>query len=132
MIKLNSFVSIQDSNYHALGPAVKRMQLIHYLGTLMDTNLTFKIHTTHVCKKAMINLQRITLIRVCLTKKTAETLVLSLVISHLDYANVILADLAENTKKSEGNFENLTTLHWLPVRLQINFKILCIVYKCLK
>ena len=70
-----------------------------------------------------------------LNQKTAETLVLSLVISHLDYANVILTCLCEKTmeklqriqnmaaklvldnKKSNNNFEKHRTLHWLPVRL---------------
>ena len=43
---------------NVLGTAVKRMEGIHYLGTLMDTTLTFKNHNTHVCKKAMINRQK--------------------------------------------------------------------------
>ena len=56
---------------YVIGTPVKRMDLIHYLGALMDTNLTFKNHTTHVCKKVMINLQCIKLTRVCLTTNTA-------------------------------------------------------------
>ena len=85
-----------------------------------------------------------------LNQKTVETLVLSLMILHLDYTNVILAGLPETTtkklqriqnmvaklvlddKKSANNFDSLRTLHWLPVRLQINFKILCIICECLK
>ena len=79
-----------------------------------------------------------------LNQKNAEPLILSLVISHLDYANAILVGLPENTmkklqriqkiaaklvmedKRNNSNFENVKTLHWLPVRLQIDLKILFI------
>ena len=98
--------------------AVKRMELIHCLGSIMDTNLTFKNHTTHICKKVMIDLQRIKLIRVCLTNKTTETLVLSWVTSHLDYANAILASLPENTTKSCKQYITwLQNLSWMTRRM---------------
>ena len=75
LTKFNCFRSRQQltkcitQEINTLGTAVKRMKLICYLGALMVTNLTFKNHTTHICKKAMINLERIKLIRVGLTKK---------------------------------------------------------------
>ena len=81
------------------------MELIHYLSALMDTNLAFKNHATNVYKKLMISLQGIKLIRVCLTKKNAETLVFKLVASHLDNANTILAGLPENTTKSNKEYK---------------------------
>ena len=45
---------IQEIN--VLGTPIKRMALICYLDALIDTNLTFKNHTTHVYKKVTINL----------------------------------------------------------------------------
>ena len=54
------------------------------------------------------------------------------IMKNVQSIQIMAAKLVLDNKKSNSKFENLRTLHWLPVRLQINFKILCIVYKCLK
>ena len=51
----------------------------------------------HKCKIAMWNLYRIKHIRHCLTREACHTLVLGLVISHLDYANIIFLKLPDST-----------------------------------
>ena len=42
---------------------VNNSEVVKYLGTWMDCNLTFKDHIVKKCRTAMINLQRIKLIR---------------------------------------------------------------------
>ena len=84
-----------------------------------------------------------------LTEQATETLVLGIVISHLDYCNAILCDLpnidisrfqviqnmcaklVKGTTKYASNDEALYQLHWLPVWQRIKFKILTLVNKCL-
>ena len=63
---------------------------IRYLGALLDDNLDFKDHIKRKCQSAMLNCFKIKSIRRYLTKEATEVLCLSLVISHLDYCNVIL------------------------------------------
>ena len=69
--------------------------------------------------------------------------------SHLDYANSAFIGLPTsdinkmqrvqnaaakfvlNLKRMDGSTEALKTLHWLPIKFRIQFKILLLVYKCL-
>ena len=77
-------------------------------------------------------------------------LVVSLCLSDLDYSNSILYRLPNSTlqqmqniqsygaklilgrSKYESNKEALAELHWLPVKSRIKFKILVLVFKCLR
>ena len=61
----------------------------------MDCNLNFKDHIVKKCRTAMINLQQMKLIRPFLNTKACTTLMLGLVISHLDYCNSILVGLPD-------------------------------------
>ena len=69
--------------------------------------------------------------------------------SHLDYCNAIFSGLPEylldllqkvqnvaaklvlGMKKDDSATAALTTLHWLPIRARIDFKILTVIQKCL-
>ena len=72
---------------------VQRSRVIKYLGTHMHEKLSFKDHITAKCRTAAINFQWIKAIRWVLTEWATETLVLGIVMSHLDYCNAILCDL---------------------------------------
>ena len=96
----------------------------------------------------MLSFFRIQNIRKFPTQDATETLVLSLVISHLDYCNVILygisncdiaklqriqnmcAKLVLNRRKSDSSKQALYDLHWLPIKARIKFKILVYMYNC--
>ena len=123
--------------------------LVRQLGVFLDQNLNFKHHITTKCTSAMASLAKIKGIRNYLTKEAAEILVLSTTISHLDYCNGILAlvpdvdikhmQLVQNiaTKlvlgksKFDSSSQCLGELHWLPIKQRIQYKILCLVHKCL-
>ena len=97
----------------------------------------------------MWNLQKLKAICDILTEETCKTLVMGLVISHLDYANAILVGLPEtdihklqwvqnmvaklilNKDKHDSVTDCFIKLHWLPIRAGIHFKILTLTYKCL-
>ena len=84
-----------------------------------------------------------------LTVQTCITLILGLVMSHLDYVNSAFISLPAldidkmqrvpnaaakfvlNLKMMDSSLEVLKMLHWLPIRFMIQFKILLLVYKCL-
>ena len=96
----------------------------------------------------MLNIQQIKLIRNILNEDTTHTLVLSLVMSHLDYCNAIFYGLPEVDLKRLQRVQNVAAklvlnksrrdsvtqcmfhLHWLPIKLRIEYKILALTHKC--
>ena len=83
------------------------------------------------------------------TQDTAQTLVLGIVMSHLDYSNAIFSGLPDKDianlqriqyacaklvlqkDKLASSTECLCALHWLPIRERIDYKILTLVFKSL-
>ena len=77
------------------------------------------------------------------------TLIIGLVISHLDYANAILVSLPDtdihklqqvqnmaaklifNKDKHDSVTDCFMKYHWLPILSRSNFKLLTLTYKCL-
>ena len=131
------------------GSVIPKSDIIRQLSAWLDSNLNFKHHIVVKCRSAMLNLQCIKLVRQFLTEEATETRLLATVMSHLDYCSSILADLPDvdikkfqriqnicakltlRRTKYDSNTECLDELHWLPVRKQIQFKILTLMYKCL-
>ena len=127
---------------------IDRSSCICYLGAFLDENLTLKEHVKGKSATSIRNFYKIKKIRKFLTAQATEMLVLGLVISHLDYRNSLLigcqqttldiyqkvqnmcAQLVLKRKKYESATEALITLHWLPIRARIDYKLLCIVHNC--
>ena len=122
---------------------------IRYLGANLDQSLTFHDFISTKCKKAMFNLKRIAAIRKFIDMNTCNQLMVSLVITHLDYANSILfgstekeisrlqniqnfaAKIVCNKTKYDSATECLKRLHWLPVRFRIDYKMILITFNCI-
>ena len=131
------------------GEIIPMVNMVKQLGVFLDRNLNFKHHIMTKCTTAMASLAKIKGIRNYLTKEAAETLVLSTAILHLDYCNGILtlvpdvdikrmqlvqniaAKLVLGKSKSDSSSQCLHELHWLPIKQRIQYKILCLVHKCL-
>ena len=130
------------------GELVERATLIKYLGAWLDAQLSFKENTTKKCQTAIISYLYIRNICHLLTDSACETLLLSLCVSHLDYANAVLYGLPAITIDKFQRIQNmcaslvligskrssitqfLKDLHWLPIHWRIEFKILTLMYKC--
>ena len=146
---------IAKSEIHQIdinGDWVDRVSKMKYLGVWLDDQLNLKHHITMKCRTAMLNLQRIKLIRQYITKEACHTLVRGLVISHLDYSNAIFCGLPNCTikklecvqriaarliwgvKKYDSITEHMKSLHVITTRIlirqRIQFKLLIIVYNC--
>ena len=108
-----------------------------------------KQHILSQCRSAMANYRRIASIRKYLTIDACKQIVHGLIMSHLDYCNSLLyglsnceikklqriqnlaAKLVLNRNRLDSSTACLKELHWLPVSLRIQFKILTLVWKCL-
>ena len=141
----NCITSALDVN----GTMVQISKMIKYLGTYLDNGLSFKHHISTKYRVTMWNLQCLKPLQPSLTVQACITLVLGLVMSHLDYVHSAFISLPAsdinkmqrvqnaaakfvlNLKRMDSSTEALKILHWLPINFRIQFKILLLVYKCL-
>ena len=113
------------------------------------SDLGMKTHINNMCKSAAMGLHRIGQIRIFFDRSTTERLVHAFIFSQLDCNNGLLLGVPEAqltrlqrlqnsaarhvTRKRK--FEHVTpilrSLHWLPIRARIQFKVLTLVFKCL-
>ena len=125
---------------------VEVSESIKYIGVYLDKNLNFKKHITAKCKVASFNLFRIRNIRKYLTQEACTALVLGLVVVHLDYANGLFAGLPEvdirrlqrlqtlaaelvpGKARMDSATQCLEDLHWLPIHLRVEYKVLVTVF----
>ena len=140
---------IECDSININGISIPRSECIRYLGAWLDQQLSLRKHIMLKCRTAMMNLQRLKMIRKYLTEETAKVLVLGLVLSHLDYLNAIFVGLPDKDIKAMQRVQNaaakmvllktkydsstdaLKRLHWLPIRYRVEHKMLTLVYKCL-
>ena len=117
------------------------------LGVWFDSNLSMVDHITKTCSAAFYYLYNIRRIRKYLTKECTETLIHAFISSRLDYCNSLLFGVPEchlhklqrvqNAAArlifQESRFWHITpllrSLHWLPVKYSIVFKIIFITFK---
>ena len=111
------------------------------LGVWFDSQLNFNVHITKICSLSFCSLYKIRRIRKYLSYKSAQTLILALVIGRLDYCNSLLyglpasyiiklqrvqnaaARLISNTTRFDHISPVMRDLHWLPVKYRIMFKL---------
>ena len=132
------------------GTIVSKSNFIKYIGAILDIFLSMKQHIMQKCKTAMWNLYRIKHVRHCLTREACHTLVLGLVIPHLDYTNIIFLKHPDSTKAKlqwvqniaarcvlnkeqvESTMECLKIFHWLPIKARVEYKAIILVHKSLQ
>ena len=101
-----------------------------------------------ILKAANFNLYRLGKVRGHLTTEATKILVHSLVITHLDYANSLLAGLPQKKLRPHQSVQDSAArliyrgaistevsrflLHWLPINFRALFKILLLVFDCLQ
>ncbi|KAJ8376767.1 hypothetical protein SKAU_G00073470 [Synaphobranchus kaupii] len=119
------------------------------LGVTIDPDLTFSAHIKNISRVAFFQLRNIAKIRHFLSIGDAEKLIHAFVTSRLDYCNALLSgcpksllnnlQLVQNaaariltrTKKYEHITPVLASLHWLPIKFRIDFKVLLLTFKAL-
>jgi hypothetical protein len=119
------------------------------IGVTMDCHMTMDKHVSRLCSSASLAIHSIGKIRCYLDQISTERLVHAYVTSRLDYCNSILlglptstisriqvlqnmaARLVTLTRKYEHITPVLYSLHWLPVKQRIEYKVLLLTYKAL-
>ena len=122
---------------------------VRNLGATLDSTLSMEQHVNVTCKTAFYHLRNIARVRKYLDKSTTEKVVHAFVSSRLDYCNSLLygisselisrlqrvqnmaARIITGTKKYDHITPVLHSLHWLPIKKRIEYKIFLIIFKCL-
>ena len=119
------------------------------LGSWFDSLMDMATHITKTCS-AFFYLYNIRHMRKYLTSECTEKLIRAIITSRLDYCNSLLYGVADHHIQKLQRVMNasarlifcapkhchitplLQQLHWLPIRLRIEFKILLITFKVLQ
>lgn len=117
------------------------------LGFLFDSSLNFDKQISSVVKSCFYQLRLLSKVKPVLSRRNLETAVHAFITSRLDYCNSLYygisqasisrlqlvqnaaARLLEGKRKFDHITPILMSLHWLPVKYRIEFKILLFVYK---
>ncbi len=131
------------------GCSVDSLSSVRNLGVLFDSNLSFDSHVSSIYKTAFFHLKNISKLGPMLSMSNADKLINAFMTSRLDYCNALLggcsarlinklqmvqnaaARVLTRTRKYDHISPVLSTLHWLPTKHRIDFKILLITYKAL-
>ena len=117
------------------------------LGVIFDKNFNFHSHICAICSSCSYHIRDLGRIRHHLDLDSAKLLANALVSSHLVYCNSILSGIAETDLTKLQRVLNrlarvvtksppfthsvpmLRSLHWLPVKYRVHFKICLLTYK---
>ncbi len=125
--------------------AVDSSSSVRNLGVLFDSNLSFDSHVSSIYKTAFFHHKNISKLRPMLSMSNAEMLIHVFMTSRLDYCNALLGGCSARLNYRWFKMQQLelflepgsmttlvlSTLHWLPIKHRIYFKILLITYKAL-
>ena len=119
------------------------------LGVIIDSTMTMSEQVNSICRGVNFHIRNLWRIRRFLTRDACHHAVRALVLSRIDYANSLLFGAKEFDLTRLQRLQNkaarlvfacgmdqsstalLTSLHWLPVRERIKFKLLLYIFKSL-
>ena len=123
---------------------------VKIMGVWLDRDLSMKTHINMILKSGFISLRQMKSIKDLLSIESLKTLASALVLSSIDCGNIILAKLSKyqknrlqslintaarlitGTKKYDHISPVLRDLHWLKIDERIDYKVLLLVFKCLR
>ena len=129
---------------------VKPTKSVRNLGVMMDGDGSMNSQVGGLCRTLNFQLRNITRIRKYLDQDSCHHIVRSLITSRLDYGNSLLfgitgahfdklqkiqnkaARLICGARRNEHISPYLARLHWLRVHHRVIFKLLVIMYNCVK
>ena len=134
----------------AVGDAIiQSSECARNLGVTFDHAMSLQLHVDSLCRSTFYQLHRIGRIRRYLDVDSTKRLVHALVLSRLDSCNSLLYGLPQGLISKLQRVQNACAriilcrdkyahltpmfleLHWLPVELRIQFKILVLAFKCI-
>jgi len=131
------------------GHEIELSHSVRNLGAYLDETLSMDTQINILCRALNFHLRRIGKIRQYLSAQSANTLAVSFILSRLDFCNSLLSGLPDDKLLRLQRIQNnaarmvlrqprrasatsaLQTLHWLPVKARIDYKLACLTFHCL-
>ena len=125
---------------------IEQVDEMKILGVIFDKHLTWKPHIAKIIKDCYSTLKTLKLIRRLLPYNVRKQLATSLVLSKMDYSNVLLNDIPQYqinklqkvqnaaagfVLNRRANINDVIKLKWLPVKERINYAIAILIFKAL-
>ena len=121
---------------------------VRNLCVVFDANMSMVSHVSSVIKSVTYHTRNVSKIRKYLTVDSAKGLVNSVITSHLDYCNSLLAGICKGQwdrlerahrcaacvvlQLPRSVTPSLQDLDWLPIRFRVKFKIAVLVFKSIR
>ncbi|XP_062391362.1 uncharacterized protein LOC134079180 [Sardina pilchardus] len=134
----------------ALGPLASNIRpSVRNLGVIFDSAFKFEQQVSAVVRKSFFHLRTLAKTKAYLPRSALERVIHAFITSQLDYCNALYTGIDQSqlrrlqlvqnsaarlltcTKKREHITPVLASLHWLPIRYRIDFKLLLTVFKSL-
>ena len=140
---------VDIKEFQLLSANIPFFSTVSNLGVHLDCHLTMQDHVAATCRSCFFQLRQLRTIWSSLTTDAAKTLAQAFVGGRLDYCNSLLygvsgellqrlqsvqnaaARFITGTRKYDHITPVLHSLHWLPVRQRIIFKMATLMYRCL-
>ena len=131
------------------GIDIKPASTVKNLGVHFDSTMNMESYVNYLCKQAYFQLRNIGHIRRYLTHSATASLINGLITSKLDYCNALLYGLSDTQCRKLQRVQNMAArilsrtskynhitpilkdLHWLPIKVRIEFKINLLTFKAL-
>ena len=139
-----------QSNLLFCGSSISFSSSVRNLGVFLDSTLSMETHINRLRRTLFLELRRIGHIRPYLSLNATKKLVSAFVLSRMDYCNSLFAGLPDlkldrlqriqnnaarlvlGRRKHDHATPLLKSLHWLPIKARIEYKIALLCYNCLK
>ena len=138
---LNHLTSIQVAD-----SVIELSDHVKLLGVIFDPTLNFNKHVSNICSSSYYHIRALRRIRPFIDNNTAKSFASSIVGSRLDYANGTLYGMSLHNFHRLQRVQNslarvvtgdrfthssalLNSLHWLPIRQRISFKLATIAHR---
>jgi len=117
------------------------------LGVILDSSLSMRQHVAKVASTCFFHLRKLRKIGKVLDRDSRNRLVCAFILTRIDYCNAVFAGLPDSTlaplqrvlhaaarfvddlRPRDHVTESLMSLHWLPVRERITYKLCSLMHR---